>query len=161
MVTACIGLGANLGDAEGTVRAALQALDSLPRTRLVAASRLYRTPAWGVEDQPPFVNAAAVVETQLPAIELLHALLGAEQEFGRTRVPGERWGPRTLDLDLLLYGQQVIDVPGLRVPHPYLHERAFALLPLAEIAPDAVIAGHGTVCDAAAAVESCGIAAIG
>ncbi len=161
MVTACIGLGANLGDAEGTVRAALQALDSLRRTRLVAASRLYRTPAWGVEDQPPFVNAAAVVETQLPAIELLHALLGAEQEFGRTRVPGERWGPRTLDLDLLLYGQQVIDVPGLRVPHPYLHERAFALLPLAEIAPDAVIAGHGTVRDAAAAVESCGIAAIG
>jgi 2-amino-4-hydroxy-6-hydroxymethyldihydropteridine pyrophosphokinase len=87
MVTACIGLGANLGDAEGTVRAALRALDTLPRTRLVAASRLYRTPAWGVEEQPPFVNAAAVVETELPAIELLHALLGAEQEFGRTRVP--------------------------------------------------------------------------
>lgn len=161
MTVACIGLGANLGDAEATVRAAIAALDRLPSTRLLAASRLYRTPAWGNEDQPPFVNAAATVATALPAPALLAELLRTEQRFGRTRTPGERWGPRSLDLDLLLYGEQVIDLPGLQVPHPYLHERAFVLLPLAEIAADARIPGHGTVRDAAAAANSCGIAAIG
>lgn len=161
MITASIGLGANLGDAEGAVRAAMQALDDLPSTRLIACSRLFRTPAWGNEDQPAFINAAACVETSLASSDLLVALLELELVFGRTRLPGERWGPRTLDLDLLLYAEQVIDLPHLRVPHPYLHERGFALLPLADIAADAVIPGHGTVRDVLAGVKTCGIDPIG
>ncbi len=161
MVMACVGLGANLGDAPATVRAAVQALTTLPGCRLLAASRLYRTPAWGNEDQPDFINAAVALETTLPAPALLERLLATEQAFGRVRMAGERWGPRTLDLDLLLYAAQVIDLPQLKVPHPHLHERAFALLPLAEVAPEAVIPGHGTVRGALAAIETCGITPIG
>lgn len=159
--TACIGLGANLGDAAGTVRAALDALDTLPGTQLYRASRLYATPAWGNEDQPPFVNAAAVVRTALAPHPLLRALLALEQRFGRVRDPAVHWGPRALDLDLLLYGAQVVDLPDLQVPHPYLHERAFVLVPLAEIAPDEQIPGHGRVRDAAMQVKACGISPIG
>jgi len=142
---ACVGLGANLGDAAATVRAAQQALAELPGTRLVAASRLYRTRAWGKTAQPDFINAAALIETALPARALLDCLLAIERRFGRTRAAdgSDRWGARTLDLDLLLYGDEVIDEPGLRVPHPHLHERAFALVPLLEVAPRAVIPGHG------------------
>ena len=160
---ACIGLGANLGDAVATVRAAMQALDALPRTRLVRASRLYQTPAWGKTDQPAFVNAAAVLETRLDARELLDAMLGIERDFGRDRAAdgSDRWGARTLDLDLLLYGDRDIDEPGLRVPHPHLHERAFALVPLAEIAPDVVIPGHGRVSDLVAAMVTGDIHALG
>lgn len=161
MVVACVGLGANLGDAQATVREAMRALAQLPGCHLLAASRLYRTPAWGNEDQPDFINAAAAVETMLPAPLLLEHLLQTERQFGRQRLPGERWGPRTLDLDLLLYGDEVIDLPQLKVPHPYLHERAFALLPLAEVAAEAVIPGRGTVRDALAATKTCGIAPIG
>lgn len=161
MVMACIGLGANLGDAQQTVRAALQALGQLPQTRLLAASRLYCTPAWGNEDQPDFINAAAALETGLPAPELLERLLATEQVFGRVRTAGEHWGPRTLDLDLLLYGEQVIDLPQLKVPHPFLHERAFALLPLADVAPQALIPGHGTVRDVLGVMKTCDIAPIG
>ncbi|MBN8798651.1 MAG: 2-amino-4-hydroxy-6-hydroxymethyldihydropteridine diphosphokinase [Stenotrophomonas nitritireducens] len=161
MVMACVGLGANLGDAPATVRAAIRALAALPDCRLLAASRLYRTPAWGNEDQPAFMNDAVARETELPAPLLLERLLATEQAFGRVRLPGERWGPRTLDLDLLLYGEQVIDLPQLKVPHPHLHERAFALLPLADVAPEAVIPGHGTVRGALVGIETCGIAPIG
>jgi len=160
-VLACIGLGANLGDAAATVQAALQALDALPHTRLVKASRLYRTPAWGKTDQPAFVNAAAVLETELDARALLDAMLGIERDHGRERLDGQRWGARTLDLDLLLYGQDVIDEPGLHVPHPHLHERAFALVPLVEIAPDLVIPGHGRASDLVAAMVTGDIHAIG
>ena len=160
-VLACIGLGANLGDATATVQAALQALDALPHTRLVKASRLYRTPAWGKTDQPAFVNAAAVLETELDARALLDAMLGIERDHGRERLDGQRWGARTLDLDLLLYGQDVIDEPGLHVPHPHLHERAFALVPLVEIAPDLVIPGHGRASDLVAAMVTGDIHAIG
>ncbi len=160
-VVAYLGLGANLGPAEQTVRTALEALDRLPGTRLQAASRLYRTPAWGSEDQPDFVNAAAAVVTTLPPLALLDQLLALEAAHGRQRLPGERWGPRTLDLDVLLYGDRRIDLPRLQVPHPHLHARAFALVPLAEIAPDAVIAGHGTVRDVCAGVEACGLEPIG
>lgn len=160
-VQACIGLGGNLGDAAATLRAALAALDTLPQTRLVRASQLYRSPAWGREDQPDFINAAALVSTTLPAPELLQALLDLEHRHGRQRLPGERWGPRTLDLDLLLYAQAVIDLPGLQVPHPFLHERAFVLLPLAEIAAEAAIPGHGTVRDARDRIETGGIVPIG
>lgn len=157
MVVAYIGLGANLGDAEGSVRTALLALDDLPATRVAAASRLFRTPAWGRVQQPAFVNAAAAVETSLPAETLLDELQALEQRFGRQRVPGQRWGPRTLDLDVLLYGQQVIAQPRLQVPHAYLHQRAFALLPLADIAADVVIPGHGTVQCVLAGVDMCGL----
>jgi 2-amino-4-hydroxy-6-hydroxymethyldihydropteridine diphosphokinase len=160
-VLACIGLGANLGDATATVQAALQALDALPHTRLLKASRLYRTPAWGKTDQPAFVNAAAVLETELDARALLDAMLGIERDHGRERLDGQRWGARTLDLDLLLYGEDVIDEPGLHVPHPHLHERAFALVPLVEIAPDLVIPGHGRASDLVAAMVTGDIHAIG
>jgi 2-amino-4-hydroxy-6-hydroxymethyldihydropteridine diphosphokinase len=160
---ACIGLGANLGDAGATVQAALHALDELPRTRLLRASRLYRTPAWGNVDQPAFVNAAAVLDTDLDARALLDAMLAIERDFGRDRAAdgSVRWGARTLDLDLLLYGDRVIDEPGLHVPHPHLHERAFALVPLAEIAPDLVIPGHGRVSDLVAAMVTGDIQALG
>jgi 2-amino-4-hydroxy-6-hydroxymethyldihydropteridine diphosphokinase len=158
---ACIGLGANLGDAAQTLRDAFQALAALPQTTLRARSQLYSTPAWGNLDQPAFVNAAAVLETRLPAPDLLAALLEIERRFGRVRDPAVHWGPRALDLDVLLYGEEVIDLPQLQVPHPYLHERAFALLPLVEIAPDALIPGHGRVRDAVMRVEACGIASIG
>ncbi len=149
-VAAFVGLGGNVGDAKAALRAAFAELDALPGTRLLRASRLYRTPAWGVEDQPDFVNAAAMLETALSAQELLGRLLAIEREHGRDRETGLRWGPRTLDLDLLLYGDAVLDEPGLHVPHPRLHERAFALVPLAEIAPEAVIPGIGRIADALA-----------
>lgn len=159
---ACVGLGANLGDAAATVRAAQQALGELPGTRLVAASRLYRTPAWGKTEQPDFINAAALLETSLPARELLDGLLEIERRFGRTRAAdgSDRWGARTLDLDLLLYGAQVIDEPGLHVPHPHLYERAFALVPLLEVAPLAVIPGRGLACELPAAMAAGDIEAL-
>ena len=138
-VIAFVGLGANLGDAPATVREAMRALDVLPQTRLLRASRLYRSRAWGVETQPDFINAVAMLESRLPARSLLDELLAIERAHGRERAAEVRWGPRTLDLDLLLHGDSIIDEPGLRVPHPHLHERAFALLPLVEVAPDAVI----------------------
>ena len=161
-VVACIGLGGNVGDVPHALARAFEALGRLPGTRLLRASPLYRTPAWGVEAQPDFVNAAATLATALPAADLLACLLEIERALGRTRAAdgSDRWGPRTLDLDLLLYGDAVIDQPGLRVPHPRLHERAFALLPLAAIAPDAVIPGIGTVRQALAALETAGIEAL-
>ena len=162
-VVACIGLGANLGDAAATLRAAQEALADLPLTRLLRVSRLYRTPAWGKTEQPDFINAAALLETRLPARDLLDGLLAIEREFGRTRaVDGsDRWGARTLDLDLLLYGDVEIDEPGLHVPHPHLHERAFALLPLVDIAPDAVIPGRGLARVALATMATDDIEALG
>ena len=161
LLQACVGLGGNVGEVARTLAGALDALGRLPRTRLLRASGLYRTPAWGRHDQPDFLNAAAVLETGLPARDLLDALLAIEQRFGRDRdATDTRWGPRTLDLDLLLYGEREIDQPGLQVPHPHLHERAFALVPLAAIAPDAVIPGRGSVAAALAALDASGIEAI-
>ena len=147
---AFVGLGANLGEPEAQVRRALAALAELPRTRLLAASSLYRSAPVGVVAQPDFINAVAAVETALTARALLDALLAEEKRFGRTReFPN---APRTLDLDLLLYGDRVIDEPGLVVPHPRMHERAFVLAPLAEIAPDIAIPGKGR---AAALLATC------
>jgi 2-amino-4-hydroxy-6-hydroxymethyldihydropteridine diphosphokinase len=147
---AFVGLGANLGDPRGQVRRALLALAGLPGTRLLAASSLYRSAPVGVVAQLDFVNAVAEVETALAARALLDALLDEERRFGRTReFPG---APRTLDLDLLLYGDRVIAEPGLVVPHPRMHERAFVLAPLAEIAPDIAIPGKGR---AAALLAAC------
>jgi len=147
---AFIGLGANLGDPESQVRRAFAALAELPRTRLLAASSLYRSAPVGVVAQLDFINAVAEVETALAARALLDALLAEEMRFGRTREFPK--APRTLDLDLLLYGDRVIAEPGLVVPHPRMHERAFVLAPLAEIAPDIVIPGKGR---AAALLAAC------
>lgn len=155
-VVAAVGLGGNVGAVVDTMHMALLALDALPDTRLLRASRLYRTPAWGNAAQPDFVNAAALLETQLAPRALLDALLQIERDFGRERERGERWGPRTLDLDLLLYADAVIDEPGLRVPHPHLHQRAFALLPLAEIAAQLSVPDHGRVAELLAGVDATG-----
>ena len=136
-VLAHVALGANLGDARVTVSAAIAALDQLPQTRLLRASGLYRSAPWEASG-PDFINAVAAVETGLDAHELLHALQALELQAGRERP--YRNAPRTLDLDLLLYGDAVIDTPDLSVPHPRLRERAFVLLPLAEISPALVTA---------------------
>ena len=141
---AFIGLGSNLDDPAAQITRALGELDSIPASRLLQRSSLYRSAPWGVVDQPAFVNAVAEVETGLSPRALLQALLSIEQAHGRDR-GGERWGPRTLDLDLLAYAGLCIDEPGLVVPHPHLAQRAFVLLPLAEIAADFVIAGVGRV----------------
>ncbi|KRA42366.1 2-amino-4-hydroxy-6-hydroxymethyldihydropteridine diphosphokinase [Pseudoxanthomonas sp. Root630] len=152
-VRACIGLGANLGDAADTLRRAFDALGGCEGVEVLRTSRLYRTPAWGREDQPDFINAVALVDTTLAPRALLERLLAVEAAFGRQRAEGERWGPRTLDLDLLLYGDVVVDEPGLHVPHPHLHERAFALIPLLEVLPNARIPGYGDARDAVSGLE--------
>jgi 2-amino-4-hydroxy-6-hydroxymethyldihydropteridine diphosphokinase len=160
-VIAYIGLGGNVGMVAETLRQATLALDALPGTAVQASSSLYRTPAWGLEQQPDFVNGVVALETTLTAQQLLQALLGIELQFGRDRDAGERWGPRTLDLDLLLYADAVLEEPGLRVPHPHLHERAFALVPLLQIAPDILIPGQGPARDALSRLESADIAVLG
>lgn len=155
IVRALIGLGGNLGEVPERLDAAIAALDALPDVAVMARSRFYRTPPWGHVEQPDFVNAAIAVDTTLPAIELLDALLVTERAFGRVR-DGERWGPRTLDLDLLAYGDQVIDNDRLTVPHPRIAERAFVLLPLAEIAVDVTLPGMGRVGDLLGAIDTGG-----
>ena len=159
-VVAYVGLGGNLGEVVATLRAATEALACLPATRLLRASRLYRTPAWGLEQQPDFINGVVALETRLAPRELLDALLRIEREFGRERDGGPRWGPRTLDLDLLLHGDAVIEQHGLRLPHPHLHERAFALVPLIEIAADILIPGQGSARDALSRLETSAIEAL-
>jgi 2-amino-4-hydroxy-6-hydroxymethyldihydropteridine diphosphokinase len=142
---AYVGLGANLGDRERTVRAAVDALAAEDGVEVVVAvPTLRETEPVGVGQQPLYLNGVAELETTLTARELLDRLLAVEQRFGRIRVPSEH-GPRTLDLDLLLYGDEVIDEPGLTVPHPRLHERRFVLEPLAELAPGLVVPGRGDV----------------
>jgi 2-amino-4-hydroxy-6-hydroxymethyldihydropteridine diphosphokinase len=136
VTVAYIGLGSNLGEREGTLRAALQRLAELGEIRV---SSFRQTDPVGVTDQPRFLNAAAELSTDLPARDLLHALLAIERDLGRDRAREQRWGPRTLDLDLLLYGSDVIDEPGLTVPHPRLAERRFVLEPLHELAPGLVL----------------------
>jgi 2-amino-4-hydroxy-6-hydroxymethyldihydropteridine diphosphokinase len=139
--SAYIALGSNLRDPAAQVRAGFEALAMLPDTRLAAVSSLYLTAPVGHLDQPDFVNAVALVETALGPRALLDELLAIERQFGRVRdVPN---GPRTLDLDILLYGEVVHDDEVLTLPHPRMHERAFVLVPLAEIAPDAMIPGRG------------------
>ena len=144
MTCAYVALGANLGDRERTLRAAVDALAAEDGIEVVAVSTLRETEPVGVGEQPRFLNGAAELETTLTSRELLARLLAVEQRFGRVRIPGEH-GPRTLDLDLLLYGDEVIDEPGLAVPHPRLHERSFVLEPLAELAPGLVVPGRGDV----------------
>lgn len=159
-VVAFVGLGGNLGEVAATLRAATDALAQLPATRLLRASRLYRTPAWGLEQQPDFINGVVALETSLAPRELLDALLRIEREFGRERDGGLRWGPRSLDLDLLLHGDAVVEQAGLRLPHPHLHERAFALVPLLEIAADILIPGQGSAQDALSRLDTSAIEVI-
>jgi 2-amino-4-hydroxy-6-hydroxymethyldihydropteridine diphosphokinase len=138
---AAVALGSNLAEPEAQVERGFEEIAALPQTRLVARSKLYRTAPVGYIDQPDFINACAVVETALEPRALLDALLAVEAKHGRVRdMPN---GPRTLDLDIVLYGDRAIDEPGLRVPHPRAHERAFVLVPLVDAWPDAVIPGHG------------------
>ncbi len=138
-----VALGANLDDPAATVAAALDALCALPGTEFVAASSLYRTAPVGLRHQPDFINAVAELSATLPAPTLLEQLFAIEARFGRRR--SVRNAPRTLDLDLLLYGDEARDDPHLTLPHPRLHERAFVLAPLAEIAPGLIVPGCGTV----------------
>ena len=147
MTLAYVGLGANVGDREGQI---LEAAAMIGAARL---SALIETEPWGLADQPPFLNAAAEVETGLSARGFLDRLLAVERRLGRLRT-GKRWGPRTIDLDLLLFGAETIDEPGLTVPHPYLLERAFALEPLRELAPSLEIPGNGTVEEALSELQS-------
>jgi 2-amino-4-hydroxy-6-hydroxymethyldihydropteridine diphosphokinase len=145
--TVYVGLGANLGDREAAIRGAAERL----RARRLSALR--ETEPWGNEDQPRFLNAVAEVETELPPRALLDRLLALEREFGRVR-DGTRWGPRMLDLDLLLYGSARLEEPGLTVPHPHLHERLFVLEPLAELAPLLEVPGKGQVSELLRAIQS-------
>ena len=143
MTVAYVGLGANLGAREETLRRALELLAAADGVSLLAVSQLRETEPVGVVDQPPFLNGAVALETTHTPRELLDLLLTIEASLGRVRE--ERWGPRTVDLDLLVYGDEVVDAPGLRVPHPHLHERRFALEPLAELAPELDVPGRGRV----------------
>ncbi|MBL8426047.1 MAG: 2-amino-4-hydroxy-6-hydroxymethyldihydropteridine diphosphokinase [Dechloromonas sp.] len=156
MNTAFVALGANIGDPVATVLAAFAALANLADSRVIHTSSLYRTAPVGLKNQPDFINAVAMLETGLPPEELLDALLDLEARFGRVR--RDRNGPRTLDLDLLLYNDIELDLPRLTLPHPRLHLRAFVLHPLAEIAPDLAIPGRGSVAAWLPAVANQGIA---
>jgi 2-amino-4-hydroxy-6-hydroxymethyldihydropteridine diphosphokinase len=148
---AYVGLGSNLGPREETIRRAVQLLERAPGVVVVAVSELRETDPVGLVDQPRFLNGAVALETTLAARELLDLLLDVERELGRVRT--ERWGPRVIDLDLLLYGGETLDAPGLRVPHPRLHERRFALEPLAELDPELEIPGRGRVSALLAALD--------
>lgn len=143
MPRAFVALGANLDDPQVQVRAALAALARLPQVALVATSSLYRTAPVGLVGQPDFINAVAALDTSLSPDDLLEALFAIERSFGRVRK--EKNGPRTLDLDLLLYDDRSIASQHLQLPHPRLHLRAFVIVPLAEIAPDCAIPGRGDV----------------
>jgi 2-amino-4-hydroxy-6-hydroxymethyldihydropteridine diphosphokinase len=143
---AYVGVGANVGDRVATIDAAVSALPAV-----VAVSKLRETDPVGVVDQPRFLNGAAALDTNLSARELLDVLLTIERDLGRER--RERWGPRTIDLDLLLYGGETIEEPGLTVPHPRLHERRFALEPLLDLDPELAIPGRGRVADVLAELD--------
>lgn len=149
MIRAYVALGANLGNPVATVEAAIEALAALRGSLLKAFSSLYRTAPVGLRHQPDFINAVVAVDTRLPAAELLTELFALEARFGRERsVPN---APRTLDLDLLLHGDTVQEDPALTLPHPRMHQRAFVLAPLTEIAPDIQVPGHGPARDLLAA----------
>ena len=156
MGNALIALGGNVGDVRATFPKAISNILGMAQATLLARSSDYRTPPWGEEAQEPFINACVEVETGLDPHALLFTLHKIEKRFGRDRAKEQRWGPRTLDLDLLAYDDAVIKQPDLTLPHPRLFERAFVLVPLAEIAPDRVIAGR-SVASALAQLSTEGI----
>lgn len=137
---AFLGLGGNIGDPTAAMAAALRMLDASPDIEVAAVSSLYRTPPWGKLDQPDFINAAAELRTSLSPRALLEACLAAERNLKRVRA--ERWGPRAIDIDILVFEGHAVKEEGLEIPHPRLTERAFVLEPLAELAPDLAIAGR-------------------
>jgi 2-amino-4-hydroxy-6-hydroxymethyldihydropteridine diphosphokinase len=153
MTRAYVGLGSNLGDREHMIWGAVHMLAFNPDVDVVAVSTLRETDPVGYLDQPPFLNAAAALDTTLSARALLDLLLLVERELGRMR-DGPRFGPRTIDLDLLLYGDEILDEPGLTLPHPRLHERVFALEPLAELDADLVVPGRGPLAALLAGLQS-------
>ena len=155
MAEAFVGLGANLDNPLQQVRQAISELDAIERTRVLAASSLYRSAPVGYADQPDFINAVAKVQTGLSPYELLDALHVIENRHGRRR--SVRNAPRTLDLDLLLYGILSVDENALTLPHPRMHERAFVLLPLAEIAPGALVPGYASVSELLAKIDRSGV----
>ena len=140
MTVAFLGLGGNIGDPERAMGEALDHLQANPAISVEAVSALYETPPWGKTDQPRFLNAAARIGTTLAPRDLLEAVLAVERDLGRDRT--ERWGPRTIDVDILLYGEIAVDEHGLTIPHPRLAERIFALAPLVDLAPEARIDGQ-------------------
>jgi 2-amino-4-hydroxy-6-hydroxymethyldihydropteridine diphosphokinase len=148
-------LGSNLGDRAGTMAKAVGLIARIG-LKIVARSSLYETPPWGPVPQGPYLNLVVAVETELSARELLHMLLGVEHAFGRDRTREVRFGPRTIDIDILLYGEETIAEPDLEIPHPRMMERAFALVPLVEIAPDLVVGGV-PIRQALAALDQSGI----
>jgi 2-amino-4-hydroxy-6-hydroxymethyldihydropteridine diphosphokinase len=156
LVEALLALGGNLGDVRATFERAIAMLCADGTVRLVARSCDYRTPPWGVTDQPAFINAAIVVATSLDPHTLLVRVQDVERALGRDRTNERRWGPRPIDIDILAYDDAVLSEPDLTLPHPHLFERAFVLLPLAEIAADRVIAGR-RLGDALASVDVAGI----
>ncbi len=142
-VRAYVGLGSNLGDSVAILKCALRDLDRLPSTRCVGWSSSYRNPPIGPPDQDDYINAVAVLDTRLRPLLLLRWLQWLEQRHGRVR--GRRWGARTLDLDLLMFGPRRLRLPRLELPHPRLHQRSFVLCPLAQLVPTVVVPGRGTV----------------
>lgn len=157
---AWVGLGGNVGAVGAAFDAALTTLDALPGLRLLAQSRRWRTPAWGLTDQPDFLNAVAEFETALEPLAVLEALQAVERAHGRDRARETHWGPRTLDLDLLAIDGVALEMPSLTLPHPRLAERAFVLVPWAELAPGFVIPGRGTIAALRDALDPSGIEAI-
>lgn len=151
-----LGLGSNLAEPLAQLRAALAALAALPRSALIAVSSFYASDPLGPADQPRYVNAVAALDTALAPLELLDALQAIELQQGRER-KAERWGPRTLDLDILLFGERLLDEPRLRVPHYHLHARPFVLYPLAEIAPNLRLADGRSLSDLLAACPFAGL----
>ena len=156
MVEALLGLGGNLGDVQSTLDRAIAVLCDGRDVRLIARSSDYRTPPWGVTDQPPFVNLALAVDTTLTPRTLLDRALRVEAMFGRDRTREQRWGPRVLDIDIIAFNGLEIDEGGLTLPHPRLFERVFVLAPLAEIAPDRKIKGIA-IKDALARLDASGV----
>jgi 2-amino-4-hydroxy-6-hydroxymethyldihydropteridine diphosphokinase len=156
MASALIALGGNVGDVRATFTRAISSICRMAQGVLIARSSDYATPPWGDEDQAPFVNACIEIETGLNPHALLFAMQKVEQKFGRSRDKERRWGPRTLDLDLIAYDDVSLQEPELTLPHPRLFERAFVLVPLAEIAPDRVVGGI-RVRDGLAGVSTQGI----
>ena len=160
MAEALLSLGGNVGDVRATLDEAVALFADGDAVKLLARSSDYATPPWGVTDQPPFVNIAIAVETTLSPRTLLDRALNVERALDRDRTRERRWGPRTIDIDLLAYDDLVLEEPRLTLPHPRLFERAFVLVPLAEIVPDRVIAGR-RVRDALAAIDPAGIEKLG
>ncbi|MGV0910598.1 2-amino-4-hydroxy-6-hydroxymethyldihydropteridine diphosphokinase [Martelella sp. FOR1707] len=156
-VRAALGLGANLGDPAAAMARALQLLDDGEGTAVVAVSKLYSTPPWGLVEQPPFINCCALVETSLPPQALMQRCLDIEKQLKRVR--DVRWGPRLIDIDILTYGTETLNTETVTIPHPCMLERGFVLMPLAEIAPDLAVNGRA-VSEWASEADMAGIVAI-